>query len=50
MLAVKERDNALRLNLNPEQAREAVAKPVSPDLSQKQKPALIDTNQQLSRK
>ena len=49
MLAVKERDNALRSNLTPEQVREAVAKPVSPDLSQEQKPALLDTIRQSSR-
>ena len=33
-LAVRRRDNALRLNVTPEQVRELVAKPVSVDMSQ----------------
>ena len=46
-LAVRRRDNALRLNLTPEQVRELVAKPVSADMIQKEKPTLLDIGQQL---
>ena len=47
-LAVRRRDIALRLNLTPEQVMEVVAKPVSPDMIQKEKPTLLDIGQQSS--
>ena len=46
-LAVRRRDNALRLNLTPEQVRELVAKPVSSDMIQEEKPTLLDLGQRL---
>ena len=46
-LAVRRRDNALRLNVTPEQVRELVAKPVSSDMIQEEKPTLLDLGQQL---
>ena len=41
-LAVRRQNNALRLNLPPEQVRELVAKPVSSDMTQEEKPTLLD--------
>ena len=46
-LAVRRRDNAFKLNVTPEQVRELVAKPVSSDMIQKEKPTLLDIGQQL---
>ena len=46
-LAVRRRDNALRLNLKPEEVRELVAKPVSADMIQEEKPTLLDLGQRL---
>ena len=47
ILAVRRRDNALRLNLTPEQVRELVAKPISSDMMQEEKPTLLDLGQRL---
>ena len=46
-LAVRRRDNALRLNLKPEEVRELVAKPVSADMIQEEKPTLLDLGQRV---